>query len=578
MTLKRLTPLLLILLFAALAILGNPYLFDEGNSGRYLVGVLREMDPTLFSVDPVADSLARFRSIFYDGLGWVFGGLGLAPEQLRPAMFWLYGLVKVLTFAALFFVVGKLTDDRWAFVLLAAWAVHVKQTPLGSTQIFAPILRHSEVVLLIELVGLYFLFGRRWLFFWLCASFALFVHSVLGLQFFWSVALPLLWLERREWRALLPGLAIFVIAALVYQFFMAPPHFNAQEAAIFLQAKANSEHVSFLHEQLFNWLDLLTLLPLAGLTFWYLLRREPNYQLLAGAMASGTVIGLGLSVAAVVTRIVPLVQIQPLRTFVWITLFAHLLLAAGAATSLKHKPLLGAMLVAYLGASIQNFAWAFAFGGLGVIYLAALVAGRPRPERLERLAQLALYGLTGLMLLAGLSGRWLPDSLGDITVIIPAGITLLLTYLLTRQAKWQAILAALLGITLLLTSVSYFRRWSALQNGDWAAVCQWASQNTNHDDLFLLTPQKTFRTCAFRTAIANDYSALAWVDPFTFQEQKGYDQQIQAAYEAGEWQISQLLALASQQQIQYIVVGDSYQSDLPVVFRSGRYIVLKVAD
>lgn len=572
MTIKRFTPLFLVLLFATLAIWGNPYLFDEGNSGRYLVGVLRAMDPTLFPMDPVADSLARFRSIFYDGLGWAFSQVDLAPGQLQAAMFWLYGLVKGLTFAALFVVVGRLTNDKWAFILLAAWAVHVKQTPLGSTQIFAPILRHSEVVLLIELVGLYFLLGRQWLFFWLCAALALFVHSILGLQFFLSLALPLLWLGRREWRSMLAGLAIFVAAAVVYQFFMAPPAFTAEEAAIFLQAKAGSEHVSFLNEHLFNWLDLFTLLPLAGLTFWYLLRHEPNYQLLAGAMAGGTVAGLGLSVVAVLTKIVPLVQIQPLRIFVWVTLFAHLLLAGGAAMALRQKPVLGLVLVAYLVASVQNFAWTFAFGGLGILCLLVLMS---RPEQFNRLAQVALYGLTGLMLVAGLFSRWLPNSLGDVTVVVPAGLILLLTYLHAQKDKRQIILAALLGLTLLLTSVSYFRRWSTLQNEEWAAVCQWASQNTNPDDLFLLTVPQTFRTCAFRTAIANDYSALAWVDPLTFQEQKGYDQQIGAAYVAGRWQIAQLLPLARQQQVQYIVVGDDYESDLIVVFRSGRYTVLK---
>ena len=143
---RPLLPVLLVLFFTALAVWGSPFLYDVGNSGRYLVGVLRHLDPALFPGDAVVDSLARFHSLFYDSLGVGLAAVGLTPAGLSGAMFVLYALTRLLTFALLFLLVqtlaartdpaGAAGETVWGFLFLAALAVHVKPTLLGGTQLF----------------------------------------------------------------------------------------------------------------------------------------------------------------------------------------------------------------------------------------------------------------------------------------------------------------------------------------------------------------------------------------------------------------------------------------------------------
>ena len=584
---RPLLPVLLVLFFTALAVWGSPFLYDVGNSGRYLVGVLRHLDPALFPGDAVVDSLARFHSLFYDSLGVGLAAVGLTPAGLSGAMFVLYALTRLLTFALLFLLVqtlaartdpaGAAGETVWGFLFLAALAVHVKPTLLGGTQLFPPLLRHSEAALLLALVGLVFLFRGRRLLFWVCAALIIFVHSIIGLQFVLSVAPPLLLLERRAWRAHLPGVLLLGAAMLAYALFFGPPAMTTAEADIFLAAKGSIDHVSLLNQDWRSWLAAVGVLALATAVYHHLLRGDRRYDLLFWAMVSGGVAGLAISALALLTRLVPLVQIQPMRTFLWVTFFAYLLLALATARAWRQAPWLGLILTGFVVSTILGFIWWLAFAGLGVGYVllarVPLLAGRVSPAGRDKLAQWGVLAVAAGMLLTGLAGRWLPDSLGDWGLILPAG---LLAYLAlagwSRPGARSAVLGLLLAAALLAASIDTYARYARASDDNWQVMCAWVVENTAPTDQFYVTAPAPFRTCAWRPALANDYSAVAWVDPTVFAQSREIDKQLRAALQAGQWDVAQLRGLAAAAGADYIIVAQPFAApDVPPLFQTGPY-------
>ncbi|MCI0393995.1 MAG: hypothetical protein L0332_03390 [Chloroflexi bacterium] len=575
---RRLT-ILGVAVLAAIALVGNPFFYDAGNSGRYLIGVLRIVDPELFPNDLVADGLSGFESIFYNGLGLLLRAFGAAPELLEPLMFWLYVVARILLFVLLFLLVRTLTAEWWAFLLLAAWAIHAKALPLGGTQLFANTLRHTEMAFLFELAALYCLFRQRQLLFWLLASLAIFVHALLGLHFFLSIVPPLLLLSflagRKIDRTTIPGLAIAGAAVLLYYGVMAPQPFSAEEARIFLSAKGEIGHISFLGTTPYRWLELTTLLGLTTLAYWRLLKPDRHSALLLGGVFSGALVAIAFSALAIVTGHPLLALVQPLRIFLWVTFFAHFLLALAAGRAWRDSPVLSVILLAFFALSILDSYWRVAFAGLGILYM-ALPGLRPLATHLPP-PRLAIGFFCGGMAAAAILGRGLPENAGTPILVAPAvALTLLVVPFPARSHRWL-LAGALLAYSLVFASTAAYAQYAALNNPDWDAVCRWAQINSDKDDAFIATyTAEEFRVRSFRTAASHNYSALAWVDPRAFTTGQEQATRIQQGRDGDVWDTTYLLSLAQEWGVEYVILDGPYEPAVEPIFQAGRFSVIVV--
>lgn len=103
-------------------------------------------------------------------------------------------------------------------------------------------------------------------------------------------------------------------------------------------------------------------------------------------------------------------------------------------------------------------------------------------------------------------------------------------------------------------------------------MCAWVVENTAPTDQFYVTAPAPFRTCAWRPALANDYSAVAWVDPTVFAQSREIDKQLRAALQAGQWDVTQLRGLAAAAGADYILVAQPFAApDVPPLFQTGPY-------
>jgi hypothetical protein len=584
----RWLPWLVLAVLAAVALFANPYFYDQGNSGRYLTGVLRILDPSLFPGDEVAASLSRFESIFYDGLGSVLRLVGAAPEALASTIYTLYLLSRLLLCLLLFLLGRQLSQSYWPALLLVAWAVHAKTLPLGGTQLFANTLRHTEVTILVELVALICLFRGRTLFFWLLASLAIFIHALVALHFILAIAPPLfllaLFRDRKLERGHIFGAVVFGAAVLLYYSLLAPPPFTAEEARIFLAAKGDINHISFAGTPLLRWLQLFGQLGLAAAVYWQYLRSERHATLLLSSTFAGAILALALSAVAIITEHPLPALIQPLRAFLWVAFFAHLLLALALGQSVRRPTALTPILLGYFLFSILESIWAIALAFLGIGYVLATtlpaVTKLVPPVAVERWSGRALALLAGGIALAALLGGRLPANLGDFRFIIPALGLALLAFPLWRSVTGRlALVGFLFTYVLLFASLNVYNQYEAITDPDWQTVCRWAGQNSDKDDRFIVTyTAESFRTCAFRTAVSHDFAALAWVDPNTFVETQQQAQLIRAGFDGSAWDSDYLIGLAHEWDAVYLITDGPVEPAVSPVFQAGRFSVIEIRD
>jgi hypothetical protein len=172
----------LAVLFTLIAAWSRPFLYEDGNSGRYLLGVLQAADPELFPNDTVVQELKAFDSLFYKALAMTVGWLSIAPEQVKNLLFICYVFYLFLLFLTLYALTNCITKNKWLFILISIWVIQPTHLPLGGGNLFEPILRHTEVAFLFGLWTIYGLLQKRYLLMWSCLAVALLVHALVGLH------------------------------------------------------------------------------------------------------------------------------------------------------------------------------------------------------------------------------------------------------------------------------------------------------------------------------------------------------------------------------------------------------------
>lgn len=579
-----------IIAFAVLSLIGSPFVYDEGNSGRYLLKVLKAADPALFPNDPVVDSLQRFDSTFYDLLAWLFQITSASPEMVEPVMHGLYVASKFLLFFLLYKVATTIVSDIWYFLLVALWATFTVSIPIGGIGIFEPAMRHSEVAFLLCLIALFCLFAKKFYgLFWLSIAGALLVHSIMTLHFVLVIAPAYFfwhWHNAQRRKPHVIGIGVFGLVLVLYVLFMAPPAMSPNEGALFLSRKGEMQHISPFSQPLTGWITLLVVASIGLLIWWFFDRPDSQNQQMSLIIVWGFVVGFGFSIVAVSVTSVRLAQFQPMRIFLWVWLLTNWLWLLQAYKQLRTGSVLGILMfggtILFLLQSLYAFLMVTAVGIYVVLYVYEIHIKSIKHILPEVWARYSLIGMTGLVGLGWLVGQWFGLSSYFLRNLFPLPILLILTLLVYRfwsTSRQQGYLWIVLFVIVFIGASTYWQG-KHISNADWQAVQLWSREHTHEDERFLTVPDigNNFRTGAFRTTVSEPMSALAWVDPITETNLGVFISRVNEAQNNGKWNLVELMKLANEANANYIVVPHATPHHLSPVFQTDSILIFAVPE
>lgn len=582
------------LALAAFAVFGSPFLIDYLNSGDQLPATLQIVDPQLFQGDAIVAAMAKLKSGFYLALAAAMKLLRISPQHIEPIVYGLFVASKLLLIAGVFSLCRSLKNNFWFFIIFGAWCCHQKASLLGSVTLFMPLITHNEVALVLGLFAVACLLRGRIILFWLLAGVMVLVHVLVGLQFVICFAPALLW-QRKLDRNLMIGGALFALCCVAYLLTMTPPAMSAAEWQLFLSANGNTAHISLFRHGWLDWFGFASFFGLALAAFNRYLKGDAGFELLRRAAICGSVIGLLMSLSAVLSRAMKPMLFQPMRVFFWVTLICFLIIAAatveafsevGQVQNLSHQikkssPLAGILLASVLALTVLNSILAPVFAFIGLAYF---IVERRQP--LERDGSgVALAFATKLILTVSavaifaawaLGSKQPIGSLRSPVLLIPCAV-LLATLFLPKLKSWQTPLAV--GLMLYcLTAASVYRheyneRWL---DADWRAVRLWVQSNTQASDRFITPPDQIgFRVLSLRSTASEALPRVIWSAPFTALENKQAAERAAKGYANNSTDAAYLFGLADEWRCNYVVARGDYDPRFVPLFRAGKFSVLK---
>ena len=589
---------LLVIVFTFVAVIGIPFRYDHGNSGRYLLRVLRAADPELFPDDPVVNSLNRFNSLFYLTLAKAYEVTGASPQSVERTIHTLYVISKFLLMVAILSIARSFSDEVWLFVLLGAWASYRQDAPVGGEALFTNEMIHTTVSELLGLTALSFLLRQRYLYFWLLLAFSVLIHPLNTTHLALCVVPPMFLISRPLHRENVMGLILFVFSSLLYLLLMAPPNFSGEEARIFLNAKGTISHISPFSQSAVGWIQMVLTMALALLGLEFTGKPSHKERLIAWSIISGMLLALALSLIAVFTESVRLAQFQPMRVFTWVTFLTYLLLAIVTVKAWRQTPTLGILFIAVFALEILCSLWALPFMLMGTVDL--LVRGylekRGRDVRFwDKLVTAGIIVTVVAMLLLWRVSTQFSLPIATFLNPLPLGVGVMLLWLVLlrqKQYMWRvALLVAIIAYSLSAGAIHWHRyydsraypQWDASiykarTHPDWEVVQKWCRERTPKDARFIVAGgYGKFRTRSWRTVIGESMSALAWVDPQEYVRNEEQSQRVLSTYENGYWNLDKLFALANEWGVEYVVVNGPYKPFVKPLFQVGRFSIFQVS-
>lgn len=573
------------LTLAAFAVFGSPFLIDYLNSGDQLPATLQIVDPQLFQGDAIVAAMGKLKSGFYLTLAAAMKLLSISPQHIEPIVYGLFVASKLLLIAGVLAVCRSLKNSFWFFVVFAAWCCHQKASLLGSVTLFMPLITHNEVALVLGLFAVACLLRGRVILFWLLAGVMVLVHVLVGLQFVICFAPALLW-QRKPDRNLLIGGALFALCCVVYLLTMTPPAISAEEWQLFLSTNGNTAHISLFRHGWLDWFGFASFFGLALAAFNRYLKGDAGFELLRRAAIFGSVIGLLMSLAAVLSRAMKPMLFQPMRVFFWVTLICFLMIAAATVEAFKSSRLAGVLLASVLVLTVLNSILAPLFGLIGLAYLIAeRLSAKPLEYDGSSTALVfptqVILALSVIAIFAAwaLGNKQPIGSLRSPVLLIPCAV-LLATLFLPKLKSWQTPMAV--GLMLYcLTAASVYRhkyneRWL---DSDWRAVRLWVQSNTQTSDRFITPPDQIgFRVLSLRSTPSEALPRVIWSAPFTALENKQAAERAAKGYANNSTDAAYLVELAHEWNCEYVIARGAYDPQFVPLFRAGKFSVLKVTE
>ena len=582
--------LVLVLLLGILSIWASPFRYEDDGSGRYLLKVINAADPELLADDPVADSLKRFDSAFYDILASAFQIVPANPQIIEPAMFTFYIVYKIILLILIYFLAKNLISDFRFFILLALLTFFPNPVAVGGISLFSSILRHTEIAFLFCLLALIFLLIQKHYFlFWVSISLALLAHSLVAVHFL-IVVLPVYLIgfrsDRPSYLVHFAGWIVFLGALTYYLFYMMPPPMSPEEGKLFLRMKGTFTHISLFNQSTFGWPKVLSLVGITLLIWWFYDKEDKNSRQLALMINWGILAAIILSLAALYTQSVRLALIQPMRIFFWVWFFTYLLFLIQAFKLIQARSVLGVLLIAAFFLILLQSMYGFVLLGFAGIYIIAdcfLLKVRPNSALdLDKWTAAIMVVLMGILFIGWLVHRFWHLDYKFLSNLWPLYVLFLLGLIVwsgqirprLKQVLWSLVLVCVV----LGASLFWHDYYAQRENSDWENVRIWARENSAKDDLFITTPDlgENFRVGSFRTSLTEPMSALAWVDPLLAQKNENDVQNVKSNFRDGKWYLKGLFEMARQRGARYVIVNGEYSAEIEPIFQSNEISVFMV--
>ena len=571
-----------------LSSLSVPLRYDHGNSGRYLIRVLRAADPELFPDDPVADSLERFHSLFYDVLAEGARRAAIAPDEVEGLFVWLYGISRVLTILLVMAVAGEIDRDPVTVLWLGAWGCFTKSVPIGGDSLFVNVVTHGTVSFLLGAGAVWALLAGRRLGCWILLAVSLFVHPLMALHLALCLAPAQIVLRRRIDRIDVVGGIVFLVALAICSTTI--PSLSAGEADLLVATKGAINHVALSAQGGLSWLKETVIVLVAVSAWWKTRGSAPSAgrDLLVLAVVCGAGAACLLSMAANGLGSARLVQLQPLRIFLWIHWLCFTLIASVAVRAWRRREPEAAPLAVFFVLSLIPTLWQYLFGTLALGALAV-----PRWRR----AWIWATGIGVALVAAGWLSRDLYPSLETLRHPLVPALALLglgaYGWAGVGQARHRAgLAAALLTVACGISAVSWHRyydgrsypRWGPSFHGrvdaDWDVARRWIASRTPKNARFLVAGGRgNFRTLALRVGIGEPSSALAWVDPRLYRQVESIGGEVARSRVGGRWCLKRLAEMALRYDASYFLTeGETSASTAAPRFEIGAYRIYRAVD
>ena len=572
------------LALAAFAVFGSPFLLDYLNSGDQLPPTLQLIDPLLFQNDPIVAAMGKLKSGFYLTLAAAMKLFNISPQHAQATIYALFVASKLLLIAGAFALCRSLKNSFWLFVVFAAWCCHQKPSLLGSVTLFLPLITHNEIALVMGFFAIACLLRERMFLFWLLAGLMVLVHVIVGLQFVLCFVPVIAW-RRKFDKAFLIGAGFFVACCIFYLLTMAPAAMSAEEWQLFLSTNGNTGHISLFRHGWLDWAGFVSVFGLALMAFNRFLKGDAGFALLQRAVICGALIGLLLSMAAVLSQAMKPMLFQPMRIFFWVTLICFLLITAAMVEAFRNSSrLAGILLASVLVLTALNSILTPLFAFLGLAYLIAeRLAAKPWENGGSNSAFIFLTRATLIVMTISIFTAWMlgnkqpVGSLRSPTLLLPGAICLAALFLPKLKFLQTSLAAGLMLYCLIAASMyryEYNERWL---DADWRAVRLWIQSNTNHSDRFITPPEQIgFRVLALRSTASEALPRVIWSAPFTAMENKQAAERAAKGYANNSTDPAYLFELAREWNCDYVVTRGSYDSRFEPLFRAGKFSVLKV--
>jgi hypothetical protein len=582
--------------FMVITVLANPFAYGQAeiaySSSLYYVPVLQRIDPDLFTRDEVVDSLARFDTLYYRVLSIGSQLFNVKAADLEWVLFSLYVLSRLSLVVLIFFLSRVFSDDFRLFVLLASSFV-LFQPPslLSATSPFDSVMDHGWVAYLLGLFATLSLFRRWYLAFWLALCFAVLSHPLVGLHLVLCAVPPLVFTRALSKQYLVAGILLLGATTLMYVFFMAPPPMSSEASQMLVQSKRSYSNVTPFVQSPVMWANATVTAFLVYFAYHQLLPKSTNSKLLFGFLLSGIGFGLAVSLAVELIPHVRLVQFQPARIFVWVTLFAQVILGIATFVALKAGKPIGVILLATLVFTGLGSSWAILFRLLALAYFLlhhlsnslALIRRWFNEQRVDLLLRVGSTVL-GIGVFAGwiISQRVPFESWSDPLALVPALAVLvginIPPKLFYDHWRWRAI-GLLIIYLIVVVSTRQIASYQDRVDPDWDQIRHWAQEHTAKEDRFITAPtqQVHFRNLALRTTVDEPVGSLIWVDSLVHMQNQATAQQSRQAFDGAIWHTETLFQLASEQDAQFVILkGDYIPGEVQPVFQSGKYSLFAV--
>ncbi len=585
---RTISNILLTITFTIVSILGNPFLYDQVNSGRQIAGTLKKIDPELFPNDYVVAAFEHYRSIFYDGLSLLARSLNFEAFKLESLIFYLYLLSKYAIVISLLYISRTLSKSIWLFILLAAWSCHPKSIPVGGpgggAWIFQPLLTHNDIAFIILMFSLYQLLKKDSLIFWILIGVTVFVHSLYAFHFILCVIPLIMHAEsnsKRQW----VGVLIFSLCCLAYLSFYAPPKMTSEEGKIFLEVEGNSGHISLFSQRPIHWLRIILLAFVSTLSHFNFTKSNESCKRLIWSAISGALVSILLSIVALYSHSVLMNLFQPMRMFIWVTLFFYIVLINATVEAFNHSSLFGIMLSAVLFLITIYSSWTPAISAVCLGFLSIRLLFQEASARNNLKIEIGLKFVLSLisaflilsLMVKGASAYF---SIRGLILTVSSVVSLILLLSESMLNKYKFAVASLfISFALLVASLDRHEYYSRSANEDWTAIRRWSQANTSKTDTFITPPEEnTFRSIALRTSVSERNIETIWASPYSYIKNKTNADQAARAYTSRSSDVEYLYQLARKWHCNYVISKGQVTVKEPPVYKMGTYQIFKVPE